>query len=221
MSYAAIDILAIGAHPDDAEAGAGDFACVSCKNKTIGIICVSDGGGGAHGTSVQRIREAGRAAELLELDAFEILGQEDTHISAARVWVEKLEQLLVAYRPKIIITHSPMDWHPDHRHTWELVDAAWAHANRQGRHGANYLPKPMLLQFSFDLLRAKRPALIVDISPWFVQKKNALAAHTSQTEIIEKLIKVNEFFGSLVGTEAAEAFFSPEPIVLSPELSLL
>jgi len=217
-----IDVLAIGAHPDDAEAGAGGFllACHAKGNKT-GILCVSDGGHGARGTAEERIRETRRAAEILNVDMIEILGQEDTNISTERVWAEKMEQLLVRFRPRLIITHSPMDWNPDHRHTWELVDAAWALANRQGRHGDEHIPKPVLLQFSFDYLRAGPPKLFVDISPWLARKQHAIAAHESQTEILEKLLLMNELWGSLIGTTAAEAFYSVEPIVASSELSLL
>lgn len=217
-----IDVLVIGAHPDDAEAGAGGLllAC-HAKGKKTGILCVSDGGHGARGTAEERIGETQRAAEILNVDMFEILGQEDTNISAERVWVEKMEQMLIRSRPKLIITHSPNDWNPDHRHTWELVDAAWALANRQGRHGDAYMPKPVILQFSFDYLRTAEPKLLVDISPWFSRKQQAISAHESQAEILEKLLHLNEFWGSLIGTNAAEAFYSIEPIVLSSELGLV
>lgn len=217
-----IDVLAIGAHPDDAEGGAGGFLCAAkAKGKKTGIICISDGSGGARGSSEQRKLEAKRASEILDADTFAILGQIDTNISTERVWAEKLEELLVRFKPRLILTHSPADWNPDHRNTSLLVDQAWALANRQGRHGREYLSKPMLLQFSLDLLRSDRPQIIVDISPYFKQKKHACAAHESQAEIIERLLDLNRFWGSLIGTDFAEAFSSPEPICITPELALL
>jgi len=216
-----IDVLVIGAHPDDAEIGAGGFLLAArSKGYRTGIVCISDGSAGASGDVSQRKREAENAASVLKVDALHFLGMEDLHIPFEKT-AELIEKLLVEMRPGLILTHSPDDWHPDHRFVWQIVDAAWALANRRSRHGEDSIERPRMLQFSTDVLRAHKPALLVDISAFAEEKQKALSCHASQSEIVKNVLAFNALWGASIGALYAEPFFSPEPLVLTSSLGLL
>lgn len=61
-----LDILAIGAHPDDVELGCGaTLAKEISKGKKVGIIDLTRGELGTRGSAEIRDREATKAAEIL------------------------------------------------------------------------------------------------------------------------------------------------------------
>lgn len=63
-----LDILAIGAHPDDVELGCGaTLAKEISKGKKVGIIDLTRGELGTRGSAEIRDREATKAAEILGL----------------------------------------------------------------------------------------------------------------------------------------------------------
>ncbi len=216
-----IDVVVIGAHPDDAEIGAGGFL-LAAKRKGLrtGIVCISDGSAGAFGDSLQRKREAENAASVLRVDTLHFLGMQDLHIPFEKA-AELIEKLLVEMQPRLILSHSPDDWHPDHRLVWHIVDTAWALANRKSRHGDDRIEKPRILQFSTDILRAHKPALLVDISAFVEEKQKALSCHASQSEIVKNVVAFNALWGASIGARYAEPFSSPEPLMLTSALSLL
>ena len=176
-----VDLLVVGAHPDDCELGAGGLASLAVrKGRSVGFISLTRGEAGARGSADERVREAEAAAARLGIDELRVLDLGDTSLTPGGGAPAGLEGLLVELRPRVIVTHSPLDWNPDHRAAWELVDRAWALANRASRHGESLLPRPRLLQFAVDLRRAPTPGLIVDISPVWPDKGAALACHASQ-----------------------------------------
>src|SRR3990172_7077697 len=75
-----LDFLAFGAHPDDAEIGAGAFLLkMKARGYRTGIVSLTEGDMGARTRTVRR-REAAAAARVLELDFFEILRRGDPRL---------------------------------------------------------------------------------------------------------------------------------------------
>ena len=73
-----LDILAIGAHPDDVEFGCGGTLLkLASEGKSIGIIDLTQGEMGTRGTIETRYEEAANAAKLLGLKARENLKMKD------------------------------------------------------------------------------------------------------------------------------------------------
>jgi N-acetylglucosamine malate deacetylase 1 len=63
-----LDILAIGAHPDDVELGCGATITKEIANgKTVGIIDLTRGELGTRGTAETRDSEANEAAKILKV----------------------------------------------------------------------------------------------------------------------------------------------------------
>jgi LmbE family N-acetylglucosaminyl deacetylase len=216
-----IDVLVIGAHPDDAEIGAGGFL-LNAKNNgySTGIISISDGSAGAYGNSIQRLQEAENAAAVLKIDILQFLEMQDLNINFETT-VQKLEDILVSLRPRLILTHCSEDWHPDHRQVWQMVDMAWALAARISRHGKDHIERPQILHFSTDILRTHKPDILIDISPYAEEKQQALLCHVSQREIVKNILAFNALWGSAIRTLYAEPFFTYEPLILNSSLGLL
>jgi len=216
-----LDLLVIGAHPDDAELGAAGLLHLASQRRwSTGIVCLTRGEGGVLGDATTRTREARESAELLRVDVFKQLDLGDTLLDTGRARLEAVEEVLLETRPARIVTHHPDDWNPDHRAAWTLVDGAWAAANRGGRHGARAIARPRLLQFRIDVRRAVPPTLVVDITSAWPVKERALACHASQAPIVEAAPLLARAWGALIGSERGEAFASPEAIALNDRLEL-
>jgi LmbE family N-acetylglucosaminyl deacetylase len=118
-------VLVVGAHPDDAELGAGGLlAAAKDRGSRIAVVVLSRGEGGVSGTAEERLAEARRAADILGVDDWRCLGLSDTAITDDLPSREKLEAVLVQLRPNLIITHGVEDWNQDHRNASLLVDTA-------------------------------------------------------------------------------------------------
>ena len=73
-----LDILAIGAHPDDVELGCGATLAKSVsQGKRVGIIDLTKGELGTRGTPRIRMKEANRSAKILNITIRENLGFRD------------------------------------------------------------------------------------------------------------------------------------------------
>ena len=61
-----VDVLAIGAHPDDVEiCCGGTLAQMARAGRRVGILHLTSGEAGTRGTTAERQREAAQAAEIL------------------------------------------------------------------------------------------------------------------------------------------------------------
>lgn len=216
--------MVIGAHPDDAEIGAGGLLAL-CRSRGLrtGVIVLTRGEGGSWGDPESRSAEARAAADLLGASAFHQLDLGDTRLDAGDANTARVEELLLETSPRLIVTHNDTDWNPDHGAAWALVERAWARANRPRFHGEAAIERPRILQFAIDPRRALRPALVIDIGAVWQVKLAALAAHATQAPVVapKDLEAVSRWAGSLIGVERGEAFTSPEPVALDSSLSLI
>lgn len=121
-----LKILAIGAHPDDFDIGAGMtlFNHVDSGDSVEGVICTN---GEMGGTKEKRVEEAFEAAERLGLDGLYFLDFPDTNIPFKGV-LEALELLVNSLHPDVVYTHFPNDTHQDHK----IVSEATSTACRKG-----------------------------------------------------------------------------------------
>ena len=120
-----LDILVIGAHPDDAEIGCGGtIAHYSKKGKKIGILDLSNGEPTPFGTVEKRMAEAKEASEILHLTTRITLDMTNRYIENTIENRKKIAEVIRKYKPDILITHPQNDWHPDHVACHQLVNAA-------------------------------------------------------------------------------------------------
>src|ERR1043165_9553183 len=120
-----LDILAIGAHPDDIELTcSGTLAKAVKKGYKTGIIDLTEGELGTRGTKATRRKEAIAAARILGC-VRESLLLPDGGIEVDRRNVLKVIQAYRKYRPRIILIPHFAERHPDHVHAHHLCREAW------------------------------------------------------------------------------------------------
>src|SRR5258708_6241470 len=120
-----VDILAIGAHPDDIELTcSGTLAKAKKLGYKTGIIDLTEGELGTRGTKSIRSVEAKAAAKILGC-VRESLSLPDGDIEVNRRNILKVVQIYRKYRPKIILIPHFAERHPDHVHAHHLCREAW------------------------------------------------------------------------------------------------
>lgn len=106
-------VLAVGAHPDDVEIGAGGIlAAHRAAGDTVVVLTLSRGARG--GDVDDRAREARAAAELIGARLV-LEDLPDTRIPVAEPTVDLVERVVAEVRPAVVYTHSRHDRHQDHR----------------------------------------------------------------------------------------------------------
>jgi two-component system, NtrC family, response regulator HydG len=106
-------VLAIGAHPDDAEIGAGGtLAAHSAVGDVLAVLTLSRGAVG--GDRDQRARESRESADVLAARLY-LRDLEDTRIPEGNPTIAMIEDVVAEIAPTIVYTHSVHDLHQDHR----------------------------------------------------------------------------------------------------------
>src|SRR4051812_20714594 len=129
LSFSEERVLAVVAHPDDAELlCAGTLARARQDGATIAVCVMCNGDKGQPATPIPdlaavRRQEAAAAARLLgaELLTGDFPDGELSDTTEAR---RKLIEIYRGFHPTLVLTHSPADYHPDHRAASALAEAA-------------------------------------------------------------------------------------------------
>jgi LmbE family N-acetylglucosaminyl deacetylase len=126
-----LTLLAIGAHPDDCDLGAGGLAALYARaGHRVHFVAVANGDAGHHeigGAPLARRRfaEAQVAAAVAGV-RYTVLDNHDGEIEPSLANRRMVIRLIRETNPDLILTHRPNDYHPDHRYTSLLVqDAAY------------------------------------------------------------------------------------------------
>ena len=188
-----LDVLAIVAHPDDAELLCGGSLLV-CKDRgeRTGVLDLTGGEMGSRGSPEIRGAEAEAASRILGLSIRRNAGLPDTGIRNTPETRTLLVRYLRELRPRVVVTHWLQGRHPDHRATAELVyDASFLSGLKNyPAPGDPFRPFKVIHALSFRE-EAVKPSFVVDISPQMERKLEAIGAYASQ-------------FGS--ATQAGEVF---------------
>jgi LmbE family N-acetylglucosaminyl deacetylase len=182
-------LLIIGAHPDDCEYHAGGLAALYRRaGHAVKMVSVTSGNAG-HQTlrkeELARRRRAEAAAAAAVIDAeSDVLDHPDGELVPSIAARRQIIGLIRSYRPDLILTHRPNDYHPDHRYTSQLVqDAAFMVTvpaivpdvpHLEVNPVIAYLPDDFQKPYPF------RPTVAVDVGPVIDSFVEMLHAHTSQ-----------------------------------------
>ena len=185
-------VLTIGAHPDDAEFGAGATLARWIANGAQVTVCVvTDGSKGSwnadedrHGLVERRIEEQRRAADTLGVGDVVHLGYVDGELEYSMDLRKDLAREIRRTQPDVVLSHDPWQryqLHPDHRATGfaavdAVVDAREPLAHTDMPYAA-HRPTSLLL-WSADVPDHAEPVDPV----WFRSKLDALLCHSSQSE---------------------------------------
>ncbi|MEX0745704.1 MAG: PIG-L deacetylase family protein [Phycisphaeraceae bacterium] len=124
-------LLAIGAHPDDCDISAGGLAALFAqRGDVVKFVSMTNGdtghqrmGGGE--LARRREAEAHAAARVIGID-YQVMDNHSGELDASIHHRKSVIRLIRAFRPDLVLTHSPDDYHPDHRYTSMLVqDSAY------------------------------------------------------------------------------------------------
>jgi len=182
-------LLVIGAHPDDAEYKAGGLAALyRGLGHDVRFVSVTNGEAGHHevaGPTLVRRRKAEAAAAAATLGLrYDVWDHPDGRHEPTLDRREQIIRLIRGYRPDLVLTHRPNDYHPDHRATSQLVqDAAYLLTVPAVCPDAPHLPRdPVMGYLADDFTRPYPfdPSVVVDIGPVWEQKVSMLDAHRSQ-----------------------------------------
>ncbi|HEY2807035.1 MAG TPA: PIG-L family deacetylase, partial [Gemmatimonadales bacterium] len=116
-----LDLLAIAAHPDDAELTCGGTLALAVRQGyTVGILDLVAGEAGTHGSAAKRAEEAAAAARALGVQARANAGLADAHLHNTDENRRRVVALIRRFRPRTVILPFAVGRHPDHRLASEL-----------------------------------------------------------------------------------------------------
>jgi N-acetylglucosamine malate deacetylase 1 len=233
-----IDALAIGAHPDDADFGAGGTLLrLGSLGYTTGILDMTRGEMGTRGTPAERAQEALDAASALGLGFRETLDLGDGAVRDTDASRSALVATFRRLRPRLILTHHWDEAHPDHVATAHLVRACAYLAGLGKYDSAPKLERHRPCAVAhFNFPRWVQASFVVDITDWAEKKAEAARCHRSQlfdpnraepetllsgADFLDKLDARARYFGGLVGVRFAEAFLVKEALNVEDPIAML
>lgn len=180
-----LDILAIGAHPDDIELScAGTILKEIAAGKKVGVLDLTQGELGTRGSADLRLKEAAASANLLGLSHRENLGFKDGFFENNEFHLLAISKVLRKYQPDIVLSNAPSDRHPDHGRAAKLIsDACFYSGLRKvntldgAKNQEPWRPKAI---YNYIQDRFILPDFVVDVTPFVEQKMQAIKAFESQ-----------------------------------------
>lgn len=223
-----LDVLAIGAHPDDVDLSCGGTVIKLRKlGKRVGLVDLTRGELGTRGTKELRAQEALDAARILGASVRDNLGLSDGNIEITMENKLLLVSLIRRYRPDVLLFPYWQDRHPDHEHAHVLCREAWFLAGLEKitteDNGIAQEPWRPRTYYHFMQWFEFTPSFIVDISEEFDQRMLCVKAFKSQfydpdsqeratvlstPEFLETLKTRMAYYGDRIGVRYGEAFFS-------------
>jgi N-acetylglucosamine malate deacetylase 1 len=228
-----LDVLAIGAHPDDVELGcSGTLINEVRRGKKAGIIDLTQGELGTRGTIETRYQEAADAAKIIGISVRENLKMRDGFFTNDEAHQMQLVKAIRKYQPEVVIGNILEDRHPDHgRGGWLLYDACFLSGLRQvkttddeGKEQEKWQPK-MLLHYIQD--RFYEPDIIVDVSDVWEQRMESIKAYRTQfydpnstepqsylsnPDFLDAIVARARSLGKRIGVKYGEGFVSKKNI---------
>ena len=189
MPQEPLRLLIIGAHPDDADYAAGGTAALyRAAGHTVKMVSLTNGDAGHHvmsGPELARRRRAEATAAGAVIGAtYETFDNHDGQLLPTLENRIQVIRLIRTFRPDLVLTHRPNDYHPDHRYTSQLVqDAAYMVTVPAVAPETPYLQRdPVIAYLPDDFQRPYplQPAVVVDVGPVIEQIVSMLHCHTSQ-----------------------------------------
>lgn len=221
-----LDILAIGAHPDDVELGCGGTIAKEISlGKKVGIIDLTRGELGTRGSVATRDYEANEAAKILGVSVRENLNMRDGFFINDEAHQLEIIKMIRKYQPEIVLCNAVDDRHIDHGKGSKLVsDACFLsglikiETELEGQLQVAWRPKQVYHYLQWKNIE---PDFVVDISGFNEKRVEAILAYSSQfydpnsnepetpiatKNFLESLSYRTQDLGRLIGVDYAEGF---------------
>jgi len=223
-----LDILAIGAHPDDVELGCGATIAKEIANgKKVGILDLTRGELGTRGTAETRDIESEDAAKILGVALRTNMDFADGFFVNNEKHQLELIKMIRKYRPEIVICNAVEDRHIDHAKGSKLVsDSCFLSGllKIDTKHeDSDEWQEPWRPKQVYHYIQWKNlePDIVVDVTDFIDLKMKAVLAYKTQfydpkSDAPETPISSKNFtdsiiyrardLGRLVGVEYGEGF---------------
>ena len=182
-------LLILVAHPDDAEVRAGGLASIYREHgHTVRIVAVTDGGAGHHIQSREQIAkrrklEAAAACAVIGAEC-EVWDNPDGELQPSLDFRGQVIREIRRFKPDLVLTHRPEDYHPDHRALGETVrDASYMVTVPHVCPDTPHLRKDPVVAYVWDEFTRPtglRGDVVVDITDKVETIARMLACHESQ-----------------------------------------
>ncbi len=221
-----VDLLFIGAHPDDVELSCGATVAKSVKDGLrVGIVDLTRGEMGTRGTPQIRKREARASAKILGASFREQLDFHDGGLQTGREQEMALIDVIRRARPSVVFAPYPQDRHPDHERAGRVVGDAAFYAGLKAIDTGRRAHRPQAVVYFFQH-HVHMPTFIVDVTASWKTKMRAIAAFKSQfydpkskepltvlsrPDFMEMIEARGRHFGAQIGARYGEPFVTRQP----------
>lgn len=232
-----VDLLAIVAHPDDAELLCGGTLRKSAdQGYKTGILDLTGGETGSWGNPQTRSVEAESAARILGLHDRQNAGLPDGALQNDPVSRIRVATFIRQLRPRVVIIHWPEGRHPDHSAASSLAyDAAFIAGLRNAPiPGEPHRPHKIIYAQAYREEPVK-PSFVVDITDQIEAKLDAIFAFHSQftgktamgeifggaeRPLRDQILAHAAHYGSLIRRPYGEPFWTRETMIVNDIVKL-
>lgn len=236
-----VDILAIGAHPDDVELGCSGTLIKSIRQgKRVGVLDLTRGELGTRGTIKTRDEEASNSADFLGLTFRRNLSLSDGFFEHNKTNLLEVIKVIRFCQPEIVLMNAVYDRHIDHGKGAKLAaDACFLsgltkiETSYEAKAQTAWRPR---LSLNYIQDRYIKPDILIDISACIDEKVESILKFKTQfynpdSEEPETPISSKEFmnfilarakdFGRPIGAEYAEGFTSSRMLGVNDLFNLI
>jgi bacillithiol biosynthesis deacetylase BshB1 len=222
-----MDILAVGAHPDDAEVGCGGVLIMAADvGRRVAVADLTSGEAATRGSAPEREEERRAASRLMGLCARPCLGLPDAALGTDPAHRMAVVRLIRDLRPAVVLAPYTEDRHPDHAAAGRLVrEACFLAGIAKVGEGSPHSPNHV---YHYLLHHPFQPSFVIDVSGVWDRKMEAIRAHRSQfgppagddqaAARSHRFLEVVEaratFYGAMIGAGRGEPFFGPGPVAV-------
>jgi bacillithiol biosynthesis deacetylase BshB1 len=219
-----VDVLILGAHPDDIEFGCGGIiAKLFIQKKSMVFVDLTSGDKGTFGTPHERREEGIKAAKLVNAERV-YLDFRDCEIIDDYESRLKIVSVIRKYKPRIVLAPywKGEQSHPDHFACGLLARYACRYARF-----AKILPE-IPIHRPENILHYLHPAFmepdfLFDVSDYIELWKKMMECHASQVKghsYIDLVLQRASWLGSLIQAPYAQGLFKGHPVVIDDLMSL-
>ena len=216
--------LVVSAHPSAGDIGAGGFMCRCADDGAeVYMSVLSRGEAGIPEIPPEELgpireREQRRAAEILGVSKVVFLGIKDTEIFDMMSTRVRIMEVIRKFRPDIVLTHSDLDTHPDHRATAFATFAAAMYSSLPSVKGdSGLLPHLVKSVYTYGLPGYSVtfvPEIYLDITDVFERKTRAICCYEttmkhigwSKERWVDTWLSLDRVYGISSGVQYAEGF---------------
>jgi len=215
-------VVVVSAHPMAADVAAGGFMVQASRlGLEVHLVVMSRGETGVPGLSAEivaarREKEQMEASRVLGVSSVTFLGFRCNRIYDNHETRSALTRVFRKLQADVVLTHTELDTHPDHRETAyaSFAAAKWSSLPAIDVGGKPYLVKRV---FTYGLPGYNQdfiPEIYLDVTPEINLKKKALTCYRTtyeslgltRDEWLERWLAQDVIFGAQSGVKYAEGF---------------